>query len=96
MGLLPQLLPDPSSKHPQPGWVSMCLGRKGNRGYPLDNSLRQAYKGGKGVCPMMELSKRNKPDLDDRRVIFLEFVAATTIFAIIALVLYMVFTYRPA
>jgi hypothetical protein len=32
MGLLPQLLPDPSSKHPQPGWVSMCLGRKGPGG----------------------------------------------------------------
>ncbi len=45
---------------------------------------------------MLELSKRNKPDLDDRKVILLEFVAASTIFFIIALVLYMVFTYRPA
>lgn len=45
---------------------------------------------------MLELSKRNKPDLDERKVILLEFVAASTIFFIIALVLYMVFTYRPA
>jgi len=45
---------------------------------------------------MLELSKRNKPDFDERKVIFLEFLAASTILFIIALVLYMVFTYRPA
>jgi hypothetical protein len=62
----------------------------------LDMAPERAYKHGREVCPMLELSKRNKPDLDDRKVIFLEFVAASTIFFIIALVLYMVFTYRPA
>ncbi len=45
---------------------------------------------------MLDLSKRNKPDLDDKRVMILEFVAATAILSIIALVLYMVFSYRPA
>jgi hypothetical protein len=45
---------------------------------------------------MPALSKRAKPDLEDRRVILLEFLAATAIFSIIALVLYMVFSYRPA
>jgi len=45
---------------------------------------------------MLELSKRSKPDLNDRKVILLELVAATTIFFIIALVLYMIFSYRPA
>jgi len=45
---------------------------------------------------MLELSKRNKPDLEEKKVILLELVAASTIFVIIALVLYMVFSYRPA
>ncbi len=45
---------------------------------------------------MLDLSKRHKPDLEERKVILLEFVAATAIFSIVALVLYMVFTYRPA
>ncbi len=45
---------------------------------------------------MLELSRRNKPDLEEKKVILLEFVAASTIFVIIAVVLYMVFTYRPA
>jgi hypothetical protein len=41
-------------------------------------------------------SKPAKPDPQERRVIVLEFVAATAIFSIVALVLYMVFSYRPA
>jgi hypothetical protein len=44
---------------------------------------------------MPALSKRGKSDLGDRRVIVLAFLAATAIFSIIALVLYMVFSYRP-
>ena len=34
--------------------------------------------------------------LDDRKVILLESIAATAIFTIIFIVLYMVFSYRPA
>ncbi len=45
---------------------------------------------------MLDLSQRDKPDPEERKVIFLEFVAASAIFSIVALVLYMVFTYRPA
>lgn len=45
---------------------------------------------------MPGLTKPSKPDLEERRVIVLEFVAATAILSIIALVLYMVFSYRPA
>jgi hypothetical protein len=37
-----------------------------------------------------------KPVLKDRSVIVLEFLAASTIFSIVLLVLYMVFTFRPA
>ena len=44
---------------------------------------------------MLDVSKGERPDPDERRVIVLEFVAASTIFLIVALVLYMVFTYRP-
>jgi len=36
---------------------------------------------------MLDLSKRHKPDLEERKVILLEFVAATAIFSIVALVL---------
>ncbi len=45
---------------------------------------------------MIEVSKRDQSDPNERKVIFLEFVAASSIFLIVALVLYMVFTYRPA
>ncbi|MEK7406299.1 MAG: hypothetical protein AAB225_14445, partial [Acidobacteriota bacterium] len=62
----------------------------------LDTGRQQEYKVSKEGCPMLEVSKRIKPDPEEKRVIFLEFVAASTIFLIIALVLYMVFTYRPA
>ena len=45
---------------------------------------------------MIEVSKRGHVDPSERTVIVLEFVAASSIFLIVALVLYMVFTYRPA
>lgn len=45
---------------------------------------------------MPTTSAHDKPDLGEKRVVFLEFVGAFTILAIMALVLYMVFTYRPA
>jgi hypothetical protein len=45
---------------------------------------------------MLELPRRHRPEPNERRVIFLEFVAASAIFFIIALVLFMVITYRPA
>jgi hypothetical protein len=37
-----------------------------------------------------------KPELDDRKVLVLECIAASAIFVIVAVVLYMVFSYRPA
>lgn len=45
---------------------------------------------------MIDVSKRDHPDPNEKKIIFLEFVAASSIFFIVALVLYMVFTYRPA
>ena len=45
---------------------------------------------------MLDAGKRHVPDPEQRRVILLEFVAASAIFSIVALVLYMVFTYRPS
>ncbi len=45
---------------------------------------------------MHGFSKRHEADPEEKRVIALEFIAATTIFSIVALVLYMIFTYRPA
>jgi len=37
-----------------------------------------------------------KPESEERSVVVLEFVAASAIFTIFAVVLYMVFSYRPA
>jgi hypothetical protein len=45
---------------------------------------------------VLHATRQLKPDLDERRVVFLEFVAAFSILSIIALVLYMVFSYKPA
>jgi hypothetical protein len=45
---------------------------------------------------MLDLSRRDKPDLDEKKVVYLEFVAAFAILSIVALVLYMVFSYKPA
>lgn len=36
-----------------------------------------------------------KPESDERRVVVLEFIAASAIFTIFAIVLYMVFSYKP-
>ena len=44
---------------------------------------------------MRELSQRDQSDPDERKVILLEFLAAFSIFLIVALVLFMVFTYQP-
>jgi len=41
-------------------------------------------------------TNRRQLDSDERKVIYLEFVAASSILFIMAVVLYMVFTYRPA
>ena len=45
---------------------------------------------------MLEVSKPARPDPDDRKVIVVELVAASSVFLIILFVLYLVFTYRPA
>jgi hypothetical protein len=44
---------------------------------------------------MLPESKRHGLDPGDRKAVVLEFVAASAIFAIIAMVLYMIFAYRP-
>ncbi len=44
---------------------------------------------------MLTAGKRQGLDSADRRAVVLEFVAASAIFAIVAVVLYMIFTYRP-
>jgi hypothetical protein len=45
---------------------------------------------------MIELSARqHRPEPDERRIVVLELVAACTLVCIFAVVLYMVFTYRP-
>ena len=44
---------------------------------------------------MTSSARRDRPEMDDRKVIYLEFVAAGVIFLIVAVVLYMVFTFRP-
>lgn len=36
-----------------------------------------------------------KPDTEERKILLLEFVAASAIFTIVAIVLYMVFSYKP-
>ncbi len=45
---------------------------------------------------MIDVSRNHPSDRDEKKVIFLEFVAASSIFLIIALVLYLVLTYQPA
>jgi hypothetical protein len=44
---------------------------------------------------MTHSTGRRHEEGDDRKVIYLEFIAASSIFFIVALVLYMVFTYKP-
>jgi hypothetical protein len=36
-----------------------------------------------------------KPDVEQRKVVVLELVAASAIFGVVAIVLYMVFSYKP-
>ena len=43
---------------------------------------------------MAQIARRAKGELYDRRVIVIEFVAASSIFAIIGVVLFMVFSYQ--
>ncbi len=45
---------------------------------------------------MAARSDMDRPEADEKKVVVLEFVAAFAILSIIALVLYMVFSYRPA
>ena len=45
---------------------------------------------------MPDKARRQIPEGEERKVVFLEIVAATAIFWIVVVVLYMVFTYRPA
>lgn len=45
---------------------------------------------------MVQGTQRRSDQEDERKVIYLELVAASSIFFIVALVLYMVFTYKPA
>ncbi|MCW5976580.1 MAG: hypothetical protein KIT09_00810 [Bryobacteraceae bacterium] len=45
---------------------------------------------------MLEVSKHERADPDERKIIALEFIAATSILLIVAFVLYMVFTFRPS
>ena len=44
---------------------------------------------------MTSPARRERLEIDDRKVIYLEFVAAAVIFLIVGAVLFMVFTYRP-
>jgi len=41
-------------------------------------------------------TKRIDADKDDRRLAFLEVIAAVAIFSIVVVVLYMVFSYKPS
>jgi len=44
---------------------------------------------------MPHVHEHDKADLGERKVILLELLAAFTILSIVALVLYMVFSYKP-
>jgi hypothetical protein len=44
---------------------------------------------------MLPIRQRHDLESGDRKAVLLEFVAASAIFAIVAVVLYMIFTYRP-
>ena len=44
---------------------------------------------------MLPASKRQSLDPGDRKAVVLEFIAASAIFAVVAVVLYMIFTYKP-
>jgi hypothetical protein len=44
---------------------------------------------------MLPAGKRQSLDPGERKAVVLEFVAASALFTIVAVVLYMIFTYRP-
>ncbi len=64
------------------------LDKRGARGY-IGASIELER------CAMLPAGRRQGLDSADRRAVVLEFVAASAIFAIVAVVLYMIFTYRP-
>ncbi|HOL73068.1 MAG TPA: hypothetical protein PLA43_14240 [Bryobacteraceae bacterium] len=45
---------------------------------------------------MLRLGRRDEPEDDEKRVVYLEFIAAAAILAIVVLVLFMVFSFRPS
>jgi hypothetical protein len=69
------------------------------RGNSIDSGIARAYInvsecGGSAYMP--GTTHRNNADLEEKRVMLLEFLAASAILSIVALVLYMIFSYRPA
>ena len=52
--------------------------------------------GGFTIWSMEKGTHKRNGNGDEKKVIYLELVAASSIFFIVALVLYMVFTYKPA
>jgi len=46
-------------------------------------------------CPMQDSGKRHNLEHGERKAIVLEFVAASAIFTLLLVVLYMVFAYKP-
>ena len=63
---------------------------------PLDFGLQQPYKKPVEVCTVSRLHGQAETDSGDKRAFLLEFVAAFAILSLLALVLYMVLTYKPA
>ncbi len=45
---------------------------------------------------MLQTHKQHSFDPGDRKAVVLEFIAASAIFAVVVVVLYIIFTYRPA
>lgn len=45
---------------------------------------------------MLHVSRQDRGDLSEKKVVYMEFVAAFAILSIVALVLYMVLSYKPA
>jgi len=63
---------------------------------PLDTGPLQAYIGPQGVCTVPRVYGQDKPESEGKRAFLLEFIAAFGILSVMALVLYMVLTYKPA
>ena len=59
-------------------------------------SYQHKHTGRVDTRPGAAYSKHQmKPDAEDRKILLLELVAASAIFTIVAVVLYMVFSYKP-